>query len=135
MSAFWSAKSEWVLAIIDTATSSVQFVHAFYHRAISFLVTSDERSALNVFFKDRIESMLQNSTVGEYVSTKWTFYMSIEVNGRVTVINDVRTVVYNANDSGLYILFAMECEFLIHLYLPPTVLIGLIIGQGWLTVY
>ena len=108
---FWSAKSEWVLAIIDTATSSVQFVHAFYHSAISTLVTSDERSALNVFLKDRIESMLKNSTVGEYVSTKWTFHMSIEVNGRVTVINDVRTVVYNANDSGLYILFAMECDF------------------------
>ena len=108
---FWSAKSEWVLAIIDTATSSVQFVHAFYDSAISTLISSDERSALNVFLKERIESILQISTVGEYVPSKWTFHMSIEVNGRVTVINDVRTVVYNANDSGLYILFATECDF------------------------
>jgi hypothetical protein len=63
--------------------------------------------------------------------------MSMEVNGRVTVINDVRTVVYNANDSGLYILFAMECDLFDSptVYLPPTVLIGLIFGQGWLTVY
>ena len=108
---FWSAKSEWVLTIIDTATSSVHFVHPFYDSAISTLITSDERSALNFFMKDKIESILQNSTIEDYVPGKWTFHMNIEENGRVTVINDVRTVVYNANDSGLYILYAMECDF------------------------
>jgi hypothetical protein len=108
---FWIAKSEWVLAIIDTATSSVHFVHPFYDISISTLISSDERSTLNVFLKDKIESILQNSTVEEYVPDKWTFHMNIEENGRVTVVNGIRTAVYNANDSGLYVLYAMECDF------------------------
>ena len=82
---FWSAKSEWVLAIIDTATSSVHFVHPFYDSAISTLITSDERSALNFFMKDKIESILQNSTIEDYVPGKWTFHMNIKENGRVSL--------------------------------------------------
>ena len=108
---FWIAKSEWVLVIIDTVTSSVQFIHAFYASDISAPITSDERSALNIFLKDNIESVLQTTMGEEYVPGLWTFHMNIEENGRVLVINGTRTVVYNLLDSGLYVLFAMECDY------------------------
>ena len=108
---FWSTKGEWVLVIIDTVTSSVQFIHPFYASEITAPISSDERSALNIFLKDKIEQVLQKIIGDEYVPGIWTFYMNIEENGRVSVINDTRTVVYNATDSGLYVLFAMECDY------------------------
>ena len=108
---FWSLKSEWVLTIIDTVTSTVHFVHPFYAIDISDPISSDDRSALNVFLKDKILSILQHSTGEVFVPGKWTFHMNIEDNGRVSVINGKRTVVYNALDSGLYVLYAMECDF------------------------
>ena len=108
---FWSTRGEWVLAIIDTVTSSVHFIHPFYASDITAPISSDERSALNIFLKDKIEQVLRKTIGDEYVPGKWTFYMNIEENGRVFVINDTRTVVYNATDSGLYVLFAMECDY------------------------
>lgn len=108
---FWSSKNEWVLTIIDTVTSSVHFLHPFYDLSISALITSDERHALNLFLKDRIASILQTTTGLDYLPGKWTFHMGIEENGRVTVINGVRTVVHNMKDSGLYVLYAMECDY------------------------
>jgi len=87
------------------------FCTSIYSAISTLLITSDELSALNFFMKDKIESILQNSTIEDYVPGKWTFHMNIEENGRVTAINDVRTVVYNANDSGLYILYAMGYDF------------------------
>ena len=109
---FWSTKGEWVLTIIDTVTSSVQFIHPFYASEITVLISTNERSALNIFLKDKIEPVLQQTIGEEYVPGKWTYYMNIEETGRVvSVINDTRTVVYNAYDSGLYVLFVMECDY------------------------
>ena len=108
---FWSTKGEWVLVIIDTVTSSVQFIHPFYASEITDPISSNERSAMNIFLKDRIVPILQITFGEEYVPAKWMFHMNIEENGRVSVINDIRTVVYNANDSGLYVLYAMECDY------------------------
>jgi len=109
---FWSTKGDWVLVIIDTTvTSSVQFIHPFYASEITDPISSNERSAMNIFLKDRIVPILQITFGEEYVPAKWMFHMNIEENGRVSVINDIRTVVYNANDSGLYVLYAMECDY------------------------
>ena len=106
---FWV--DEWILIIIDTITYSVHFVHPLYSNDITNPSTSDERCALNVFLKGHIEAILQTSTGVEYTSGKWKFYLSLEENGRVTVIDGTQTVVYNNEDSGLYILFAMECDY------------------------
>ena len=106
---FWV--DEWILIIIDTMTYSVHFVHPLYSNDITNPSTSDERCALNVFLKGHIEAILQTSTGVEYTSGKWKFHLSLEENGRVTVIDGTQTVVYNNEDSGLYILFAMECDY------------------------
>ena len=108
---FWSAVNEWVLAIIDTATSSVHFVHPFYASDVNVPISSDERSAFNLLLKDKINTVLHNTIGQEYLSGKWTFHLNIEENGMVSVMNGKRTVVYNALDSGLYVLFVMECDY------------------------
>ncbi len=90
----------------------------FYRTVIPFfwidewiLITSDERYTLNVFLKGHIEAILQTSTGDEYTSGKWKFHLSLEEPGRVTVIDGTQTFVYNNEDSGLYVLFAMECDY------------------------
>ena len=126
---FWIAKSEWVLIIIDTVTSSVQFLHPFYASDISAPISPDNCSALNIFLKDNIVPVLQNTMGEEYVPGKWTFHMNTEENGRVLVINGTRTTVYNPLDSGLYVLFAMECDYFDSpVYVPPTLFTGQNLG-------
>ena len=106
---FWI--DEWILVIIDTMTYTVHFVHPLYSTGIRDPSTADERCTVNVFLKGIIEAILQTSTGEGYISGKWTFYLSLEENGRATVINSIRTVVYDTEDSGLYVLFAMECDY------------------------
>ena len=106
---FWI--DEWILIIIDTITYSVHFLHPLYSNDITNPSTSDERYTLNVFLKGHIEAILQTSTGEEYTSGKWKFHLSLEEPGRVTVIDGTQTFVYNNEDSGLYVLFAMECDY------------------------
>jgi hypothetical protein len=47
-------------------TSSVQFIHPFYASEITAPISSDERSALNIFLKDKIEQVLQMDFLYEY---------------------------------------------------------------------
>jgi hypothetical protein len=64
---FWSAMSEWVFAIVDTATSSVNFVHPFYASDFNVPIS------FNLLLKDKINTVLHNTIGQEYVSGKWTF--------------------------------------------------------------
>ena len=71
--------------------------------------------------KDKIESILQNSIIEDYVPGKWTFHMNIE-DIMLMILDYIFYMQWNATS-------------LTHLYLHPTLLTVQIFGQGWPTVY
>ena len=119
----WEVKQEWILIIIDNFISTTHFIYTKYEDSSNYPSSNDERMAFNLSLEARIKSLLEAISVAhprdhdlERETIAHTFaYQNPESHD--TPSNCYRTpsgrsgMVKLSTDSGLYVSYAMECDY------------------------
>ena len=110
---FWSLHQQWIVIIIDSITKRILILYPRYDQSIRCPSTSDSRVALNSAIKEVISKLIQLSDNENYVETDWIYQYSDpeDSNDKVLLIGESHTTVFHANDSGIFVLYAMETDY------------------------
>jgi hypothetical protein len=123
----WEHKNEWILIIIDPSTRAVHTIYPNYTVDVSQGSSGDERVSNSIFLRDKLSAILSASPPVQPLQAtldanivSWQFYciynstgvndtLKDNVNNRTPTGMDFG--VSRHNDSGIYILHVMECDY------------------------
>jgi hypothetical protein len=126
----WEQKKEWILLIIDQLANSVYSIYPKYTADVMQQASSgDERVSHSIVLKDKLSVILSasrtqpqegNNLQQMQVTPDWQFYCIYNATGTNDILKDninhrtpagMDNGVLQHNDSGIYILHAMECDY------------------------
>lgn len=121
----WEHKNEWILIIIDPSTRSVHTIYPKYTADVLQGSSGDERVSNSIFLRDKLNAILSASPPALQATpdaniVSWQFYCIYNSTGANDTLKDNvnhRTPtgmdfgVSQHNDSGIYILHVMECDY------------------------
>ena len=120
----WNNKNEWILIIIDPAAHSVEIIYPQYSVDVLQASSGDERVSNSIYLRDKLISILSASNLAVQTNPNppepWLFYyiynsagtnniLKYNMNHRIPDGMDCGLV--NHVDSGLYVLYAIECDY------------------------
>ena len=122
----WDNKNEWILIVIDAATHSVQIIYPKYSENVLQASSGDERVANSIVLKDKLIAILSASDHlavhpnPTHPNPPWLFYYIYNSAGTNDVLkhdtnhripDGMDCGLANHLDSGLYVLYAIECDY------------------------
>ena len=109
----WSLHQQWIVVILDSITKRILILYPRYDQSIRCRSTSDSRVALNSVIKEVLSKIIQLSDTANYVETDWIFQYSDpeDINDKIQLVGESLTTVFHANDSGIFVLYAMETDY------------------------
>ena len=119
-------KNEWILIIFDPSTRSVHTIYPKYTADVLQGSSGDERVSNSIFLRDKLNAILSAASSPALQATpdanivSWQFYCIYNSTGVNDTLKDnvnhrtptgMDCGVSQHNDSGIYILHVMECDY------------------------
>ena len=117
---FWEEKQEWLLIIIDNSSSSVHIIYTAYESVSLSKSNNKDRSSLSNYLSVRIKSILQelksfHALASASMPNDWLFLYCDPFSATIQNLNRTPNgrsgVVKVTNDSGIYVSYAIECDY------------------------
>ena len=120
MPLLWDAKNEWILIVIEASVRAVQIIYPKYVSNVAQSSSGDERVAYSIVLREILFAILSASEIAHATNVPWDCFCiynspgtndSLKGSTNHRIPDGMDCGLTNHLDSGLYILYAIECDY------------------------